>query len=609
MSLQGELTVFDTTDCVTFDAVSDTSYETGPIVENLLRQLNYEGLVGVAEFVSWLVKSAGCDIRFELAEQPSKARMSTMASKIDSACIDSVHPGSFPIQSPSYVKRVTSLLGAVTKSLKEAENDEAVSYLSELVAGLMMAHLQSLRLTATVFAGIMTRVLDEQESVLIKGLKSRCADVSIVIRKKAVLSLGPHGTDAIMRSLNDENASVRVSALKALPEINSWDRLVEMSTQDSDQAVRRAALRVLLSVKDELNLSEEQWGTVGRMRFDEDSLSRKLACELLVYREYLETQSPQRLIVKVANFVTEEPLSAQALAHGLEKLDGEWPQEIVSLLTTDMSKEARKNVRRSAAKTREIRELATEMTDEGVKVRLLYLLRALLQSEARGSRKLAKDMPRLLTRMQISTELLASSLMVVSCLPFDFIIAGNSDDEQSVTELANATREIFQARDEPELLEAASNIFAHLPESIRIPICSDMYQDYRIELASLLGPRGQKVFTESSKIGEIAAKLSILARFVDASGVIKLPLWQALDLPPVLQLVRTVAMASDVNTMRTVAQKLAKCTPPAVDDVLRIFVAARMRNIDIEIPLPVDINESEPSSESVWRAAVAAGVI
>lgn len=640
---------FNTSECVTFDTLVDSQYPLDLITENMLRLLNYDPIEGLGELLSLAVHSAGCNALFLLKADLTNDERIAIGEQIEASCLRSEQgcPASYPIQKSAYAKRATELLALVATSLQGTGNFEALHNCCSFVAALSLLRLQSLRYVATVFlgaflsvcdplenhldsqvtekssAGLQTR--DEAFNILVRALKARCADVNVSIRKRAVIELAGASPSDVARSLFDPIGSVRLAAIKTLstldltgsseglPRFNIKEinrHIMQVACRDAELPVRKAALRYLLA--NNILVDEHEFV---RILYDEDEISRKLASELIVNKISKRAKSARAALVSLVKLLKHTKEALSALAAGLEKARGQyqvqWPTEIVLTLITDYDKESRKT-KLAVDKRKELKALSVELGNEETQSALLQLLEACIDSASLGSASILEHVQPLVHKVQHSDLLLSLALVAFSKLPFD-ALNKQSRTEKLSSQLLGVCCELFLERSNSrEVMEAVSTVFSSIPQGKRTHTLEGLHQDLRIKLASLLGPRGVLAAKLSDPIHATILQLIIVGRHVDISDVARLPIWNGLSEgdPYFLQLVRALGLKGDAKLIATVIKKLSeRKVGPAVDDILRILVCAKMREVDMEYTVPVDVNEVGPTSAVAWRAAVAAGVI
>lgn len=641
---------FNTSECVTFDTLIDPQYPLDLIVENLLRLLNYNTVEGFGELLSLAVRSAGCNASFVMESDFTSDESVAVAELLEASCLNSDQgcPAAYPIQKPAFSKRVVQLLNTIASSLQDTGNFEAFHRCCSLAAALSLLRVQSLRLVATIFLGAFLSVCDPLESplldsqetaesreglrtrdkafnILVRALEARCADANVSIRKRAVMDLAGASPNDVARALFDSMGSVRMAAIKTLgaldltgdseglpqfdiKEINQ--HIMQVASRDSELPVRKAALRYLLTNNTPVDEHE-----LVPLLYDDDEISRKLAAELIVNETARKTDSAREALISLVNLVEPTNEVFPALAAGLEKARGQfqvqWPTEIVSTLVTDYEKESRRT-KLAVNRRNEFKVLAAELRSEKTQASLLKLLEACVASASIGSASILEFIQPLIQKLQHSDKLLSLVLVAFSKLSYD-ALSKQSETENLSLQLFEVCRELFSERSNSRrVVEAVSTVFTSMPQGRRIHMLEDLHQDLRIKLAGLLGPRGVFAAKLSDPIHATILQLIIIGRHVDISDISKLPIWVGLadGDSHFLQLVRALGMKGDAKLISTVVKKLAdRKVGPAVDDILRVLVSAKMRNVDVNYTVPVDVNEVGPTSAIAWKAAVAAGVI
>lgn len=603
-----ELTGFDTRNCVTFDALQDSEYPLELLTENLLRMLNYEQITGVSEVISLAVLASGCEARYSLPELPDLVA-SSVATSIEAECMNHHHPASYPALQKRFSQRLVTLLHDTMAAMFATGDHSVLTVCSNCITALMASRLQSLRLTATTFAAAFVNAFDSAEcghKELLEALESRCSDVAVPIRKLALSNLpkSPAQQQQLQLALNDENASVRLLALRNLgndetdPQIA--DRIYEMAGRDIDLSVRRASLRFLVKhnivADDETDVDHDD---MMRILYDEDEQSLRLAAELLVIKMVSEegedpdeNEGMRHVLTKLAKIVVDldnaEPISA-GLLRARTALGNGWAEQCAQLVAQTGTKRA------------------------DTQSALLNMLKYLVRLDNSSSSAVLPLIPQMLRKSMHSDDLLTLVLFVAAELDLRELAARSSILEGQVSNLQESVCDIFTTRESRSVIEAVSGVFAKLPAAAQHKLFPNVYHDLRLRLAELLGPRGNPKRLQREPLHATIVRLIQLARFVDVTDLVKLPIWPLVADGDeyMLNLARSIAMkTTDVNTIKLVVEKLTALKPaPAVDDILRIFISAKMRDIDIGIPFPIDINIHGPTSESVWRSAVASGVV
>lgn len=597
--------------CVTFESLLDPEYPVDLLVENLLRMLNYEQQSGIAEFLSLLVDSAGCEADLTIPTDFND-RVDSVIEDLIQQCIRNPHPNSFPAQQKKFNQRLTRVITLTATAMEEAGDKEVLSQCSQSISLLLTCKLQSLRYTAAVFASSLLAAGIE-DSQLQESLLLRTSDVAVGIRKLALQSC--NSTEELKSALQDENAPVRLLTLRLLSskkdvldsDASIADRIYEMAGRDVDLLVRRAALRVLVQHKIVQESEEGEDLTndeMVKMLSDEDDQSRKWAAELLVIKLVSENEdNDANVLLKLSDCVSSDPSNAASLAEvvsaGIRRSRlgsvAEWSRECASILTNPSKYKLKRGDQQHRS--------------------LLLILHALESFwDVQQSAELLPQLLQILDKTKHNDDLLAEALKNLTALNLSAIAALSSDNEAQVRQVGTAVVEVFSSREALPVLRAAAGALAKLPLSLRNQLKVTLYHDLRVELAELLGPRGDLPSNQKrrSKLHSVVIRLIQLSQAVDISDLIKLPLFASVSLGDqyMLNLVRAIGIRStDPAVIDQVVSKLSTIeSNKPVDDILRVCIAAKMRGIEIQ-PFPLDINVHTADSESVWRSAVAAEVI
>lgn len=597
--------------CVTFESLLDPEYPIDLLVENLLRMLNYEQQSGIAEFLTLLVDSAGCEADLTVPTDFSD-RVDSVIGDLVQQCLSNSHPSSYPAQQKKFNQRLTRVIGLTATAMEEAGDKEVLSLCSQSISLLLTCKLQSIRYTAAVFASSLLAA-GVEDPQLQESLLQRTSDVAVNIRKLALQSC--KSADELKLALQDENASVRLLTLRLLASEKEIldsdaaiaDRIYEMAGRDIDLLVRRAALRVLVQhkiVQESEEGEELAHDDMVKMLSDEDDQSRKWAAELLFIKLVSENEdSDANVLLKLADCVSSDPANsnglAEAVAAGIRRSRlgsvAEWSDECASILTNTSKYKLKRGDQQHRS--------------------LLLILHALEAFwDIQQSAELLPQLLQILDKTSHNDDLLAEALKNFTSLNLSAIAALSSDNEAQVRQVETAVVEVFSSRDALPVLTAASGVLAKLPLSLRNQLKASLYHDLRVELAELLGPKGDLPSNQKSRsrMHSVVLRLIQLSQAVDISDLIKLPLFASVSRGDqyMLNLVRAIGIRSnDPTVIDQVVSKLSelKSNKP-VDDILRVCIAAKMRGIEIQ-PFPLDINVHTADSESVWRSAVAAEVV